>query len=334
MKFGWILPHLGCFGSIREAVELSNALIERGNEVTIHTPEGTPCKWLSFHGAVRQWEESASGDEYDLMLLVSDWKRTEYNLLLESNAKRKGVVLMGFAPTNDLAETFRAWPYAPPDVPKVLNDALHNPDVLIFADGVWQLTWMQEHVGIKPAIAIGGVNTRMFHPFENRHRGVTIGATGDPRDRKGMDTVLEAVKIIRKKHGNLDLRTYWGTDTQEHLAAWYQETTIFLDGHRRGGWCNPVLEAMASGCAVVCTDIGATEFVIDGENGRRVPVDDPKAMADRVLWYLGSVRRVEQVMVNAVHTAAALDYRVVSGRLQRFMERELEHSAPAAGDDN
>jgi glycosyltransferase involved in cell wall biosynthesis len=81
---------------------------------------------------------------------------------------------------------------------------------------------------------------------------------------------------------------------------------------------------MACGGVPVCTDIGATDFVIDGGNGRRVPIDSPKKMADAVLWYLGSAPRIAAHRENAIKTARALSYHKVAEKLEYFLRRELE----------
>jgi len=333
VRFGWILPHLGCFGSIREVLELSNALVDAGHDVTVHTPDGEPCRWLPYNGQVATCEQVPQTD-YDLMLMVSEWRRGDYDLLLASPSRMRGVVMMGFTPGCELAELLHDWSHTPSGGTKVLAAALQNPDLVVFADGAWQLDWLAQNVGTMQAkigIALGGVNSRMFRPSTEGNGDVAIGASGDSRGRKGSDTVREAAAIICNKHPRLILRNYWGTPTQESLVTFLQETTIFLDGHRRGGWCNPVLEAMACGCAVVCTEIGATEFVIDGVNGRRVPMDDAETMADVVLWYLGDEGRIRRIAIKARETAESLDYRQVAPRLVKYVEGNSEHSTIAIG---
>jgi glycosyltransferase involved in cell wall biosynthesis len=265
-------------------------------------------------------------ETYDLLLLVTEWSQEDYDRLLQFDAKLRGVVLMGFTPSEQLKDALNGWPNTPNKGEQIIRDSLANENLYIFADGGWQLEWLKKNIESKAkyGIALGGVNPRMFQPSAERVRAVTIGASGDKRDRKGLDTVLAAAKLITEKHPHLTLRTYAGNvPTQKDLVRFYQETTIFLDGHRRGGWCNPVLEAMACGCAVVCTEIGATSFVVNGVNGRTVPQDDSKAMADRALWYLGDENRIRKTSVNARQTAEMLDYRIKAGQLIGFVEKEL-----------
>jgi len=54
--------------------------------------------------------------------------------------------------------------------------------------------------------------------------------------------------------------------TQDELVGLYQSSHVFVAAERRAGWCNTALEALASGCALVCTRSGTTDFARHGEN--------------------------------------------------------------------
>lgn len=185
MRIGWLVPHLGCFGSVREVVELSNALVDRGHEVTIHHETGEPCTWLPCTARISTPDVALTAG-YDLLLLVTEWRRAEYERLLAADARRRGVVMMGFTPSDDLAERLSGWPHSPANGPEVLADALHRPDVDVFADGPWQLDWIRESLGIEGATWIGGVNTRMFYPDRSQRDWLRIGASGRSARAQGL----------------------------------------------------------------------------------------------------------------------------------------------------
>ena len=53
------------------------------------------------------------------------------------------------------------------------------------------------------------------------------------------------------------------------------------------GLCLAVIEAQAAGVPVVATPVGGIrETVVEGETGWLVPPDDPRALAERILWVL------------------------------------------------
>jgi len=319
-------------------VELSNGLIARGHSVTIHHQAGTPCQWLHCDASVATLDDLAHR-RYDALLLVTEWRQSEYAHLLAADAKIKGVCLMGFTPSEQLADMLRDWPHSPAKGVSVLADALGRPDIEVFADGPWQLDWIKRTLKRETAVAFGGVNTRMFRPDPGQRRGLVIGASGDPRKRKGTDTVRAAMAIVKEQHPKLELATYWGRGlTQSQLVQWYQRCTIFLDGHRRAGWCNPVFEAMACSAAVVCSDIGAVRpLAVHRETALLVPVDDAEAMAKLVLWLLGSAPRIKRLGEAAVKKARHYTYGYAAARVERYLEKRLmegDHVVSSAHTEN
>ena len=62
------------------------------------------------------------------------------------------------------------------------------------------------------------------------------------------------------------------------------------------GFSNAILEYMAAALPVVATNVGgAREVIADGESGFVVPVNDPDALADRVIWLLDNVSIAEEM---------------------------------------
>jgi len=67
----------------------------------------------------------------------------------------------------------------------------------------------------------------------------------------------------------------WSND----LSAYYKTADLFLLTSNYEGWGMTIIEAMASDCPVIMTDVGCTgELVVDGENGLVVPVNDQTAL--------------------------------------------------------
>jgi glycosyltransferase involved in cell wall biosynthesis len=65
----------------------------------------------------------------------------------------------------------------------------------------------------------------------------------------------------------------------DSIADWYAAADVVALGSRWEGTPLSVIEAMATGRAVVCTEVGGIrDIVTDGENGIVVPVNDQAAM--------------------------------------------------------
>lgn len=297
LTIGWIIPTVGTFGAVREMVEVSNVLIGLGHEVSIYHPDGLPCKWLKSSATCRRLD-TVLARPLDVLIGIIDWQPELYEYLLNASAKVKAICLLGFGPTEQMARALRGQEPPADKAQKIIFDAMQRK-FLILADSSWQVEWVRKNTGYQAGPAFGGINLRMFHPSGRAtNKKIKIIYSGDPRDRKGTDTVEAAIESLKEQFGdNLEFDSYWGKKfTQEQLVNFLQSGDVFLDGHRRAGWCNPVAEAMACGVVPVCTDIGANrDFAIDGLTAFVVPVDQPEIMADRA-YCLITERPVREAM--------------------------------------
>ena len=105
--------------------------------------------------------------------------------------------------------------------------------------------------------------------LKNRIRIVLVG------DGPLYDRVQQ--EVIQK--GLSDL--VWMPGDREDVPALMQLMDIFVLPSLAEGISNTVLEAMATGLPVIATNVGGNpELVIDGENGRLVPVGDNQRLAE------------------------------------------------------
>ncbi len=322
LRIGWLTPTVGTFGAVREMVEISNVLVERGHSVTIYHPDGLPCVWLPCRAGYGTLAEVATA-ELDVMIGIIDWQPELYSLMLGSPAKVNAVCLMGFAPTEEMAAGLRGESKPRDHAERVLLDAMRQ-SMVILADSSWQIDWFREATGyalVGPPF--GGINLKQFHPAPKTPRKkLRVIASGDPRERKGGDTVTSAMAMIQAALGDkVETDTYWNRRfSQTQLVEFLQQGDVFLDGHRRAGWCNPAAEAMACGTAVVCTDIGAVQdFAIRGTTALVVPVDDPGAMAAAAMYALDKESVRQRLATNGLAQIAKFDYQTVAVNLEIYL---------------
>lgn len=141
----------------------------------------------------------------------------------------------------------------------------------------------------------------------------TIGFVGELREKKGLQTLLNAYALAHKQlpvellivgavragedkqlvdefrsaHPNLPLHVT-GYISPTSLPAYYGLMDVFVHPSLRDGMPNAVLEAMACGKAVIATDVGGVSDVIqDGVNGSTVPVNDAEVLSKTILSLLG-----------------------------------------------
>jgi glycosyltransferase involved in cell wall biosynthesis len=137
----------------------------------------------------------------------------------------------------------------------------------------------------------GGINPEQFRPDPAKRRTAPLRVLGNgrrSRPKKGTDLVLQAMRGLTHvpdfelvlfdhvdEHNRQDPRDgaplpanarFVINPTQDELVALYQSADVFVAAERKAGWCNTALEAMACGCAVVCTSSGTTDFARNSDN--------------------------------------------------------------------
>lgn len=151
-----------------------------------------------------------------------------------------------------------------------------------------------------------GVNPDQFD-YSERGESNALVAIGSLRKRKGYDVLLDAIAAVADRHPSVHLHvfgkgpqraeldsqvrrlnitdnvTFHGYVDQSVLKEYLASARAFVHPSRSESFSLVRLEAMASGCPVVVSDIdGAHEMVRDGEDGYVVPREDPEILADRI----------------------------------------------------
>lgn len=138
-------------------------------------------------------------------------------------------------------------------------DAMHGNSLLL----VEELRPFHPRVMYCP----NGVDPDTFRRTEPYPAVVTFGHVGKPNPRKGGHLIIEAARLagvpllVNQRTSKLAL-------PQSAMAAWYQGVTVQVTASNSDGTPCPMLEAAATGCALLSTHIGnMREFVRPGENG-------------------------------------------------------------------
>ena len=93
-------------------------------------------------------------------------------------------------------------------------------------------------------------------------------------------------QLVRRSAGSAT--RFLGTRAPEELPALYAQADVFCLASWWEATPLTVLEAMASGLAVVATDVGGVpQLVTHGETGLLVPPRDPRSLADAIEQLLG-----------------------------------------------
>jgi glycosyltransferase involved in cell wall biosynthesis len=111
-------------------------------------------------------------------------------------------------------------------------------------------------------------------------RRFSFGVCGEGPER-------EALEEQAKRLGLSDCVKFWGKVPRNHIAIHFAAADILVHGSIIEASGNVLLEAMASGLPIVCTDAGGPgEYVKHGRTGFVGPVADPAAMAEHLVRLL------------------------------------------------
>ena len=185
----------------------------------------------------------------------------------------------------------------------------------------------------RPSTVIAhGVDTQRYEPAANRTAAwnqtglpgqAGIGCFARLRPQKGTDLFVEALIRVLPKHpgvtgvltglarrdfrsfeaelkgrvaaaGLSDRILFLGERPSEEMPNWFRCMTGYVAPMRSEGFGLTVLEAMASGAAVIATRAGAApDLVVDEETGYLIPVDDVEALVQAMDRMLSDPARTE-----------------------------------------
>ena len=204
--------------------------------------------------------------------------------------------------------------------------------------------WLVKRVGISPAKVrriCNGVDIQRFHPRAaggksalpaalSKSGAVVIGSVTRFSAIKDPMNLVEAFLAVRRQCGRLPAvlvmigdgelhkraverldaagagTSSWLPGSRDDIPELLRAMDVFVLGSLREGISNTLLEAMASGLAVVATDTGGNDELVDaGVNGILVPPGDSKALAAGIQGYLTDpARRAEHGHASRSRTEA------------------------------
>ncbi|MCB2200605.1 glycosyltransferase family 4 protein [bacterium] len=326
MKVSFIEPQLGVFGGIRRVLEYSNRLTERGYDVTIYHSDGEKPTWMPCLADTRPIAQALE-DEHDV-LIFNDPLPGDYWTARRARAKAKvyftlelfhmnllrGFSLLLFHPKATYTRTL------------FLRKAFRGHFVL-WVNASWEKEWLKKHLGLESDLLLGGVNFDLFHPVEVKRNPdeFRVLISGDHRQRKGTSEVLAALEQVREKIPGLVIESYHGKGyPQEKMAEVYCRADLFVDGQWQAGWNNPVVEAMACGTPVVCTDIGGVQdFATHEKTALLTPIKDADAMAQAILRMAHDSELREQLRSNALEQISTFQWNLAVDHMEAQLKKVL-----------
>ncbi|AHV98593.1 glycosyltransferase family 4 protein [Paenibacillus sabinae] len=164
---------------------------------------------------------------------------------------------------------------------------------------------------------------------------------------KGVYEYLEAARIVKGKYNDIEMYLVGPIDPnpngvkEEELQAFIDEgiinylgvstevhkllgrSSVFvLPSYYREGVPHSILEAMATGRAILTTDSpGCRETVKNGINGFLVPTKDSKALSEKMIWMIENQTAVKEMgKESLIYAKERFDVKMVNEHLMSTME--------------
>ena len=115
--------------------------------------------------------------------------------------------------------------------------------------------------------------------------------------------------------------TFLGKRGQDTLPYYYSAAEAVVVPSLYESFGMVALEAMACGTPVVASEVGGLAFLVqDGVTGFTVPVDDPSALADRLLHIITDPELKKKLGQQAAELAQDYDWHLIAERILQLYE--------------
>jgi len=208
-----------------------------------------------------------------------------------------------------LAEEHARWgiPYRPPFDPRIVARELQEyeeADVILVPSEFSYRSFIEKRTPASKLRKIPyGVDIQHFRPVPKQDDVFRVIYVGMLNLRKGLPYLLEAVAPLRLprfefwlvglpyEDGKPFLRKYegsfrsFGYVKREELYKYYSQASVFVIASVEEGLATVQAQAMACGLPVIATrHTGAEDLFTDGVEGFIVPIRDPEAIREKVLY--------------------------------------------------
>ncbi|WP_051323880.1 glycosyltransferase family 4 protein [Candidatus Solirubrobacter pratensis] len=314
-KIVYVTQDTGIGGGHRVIYTHLNGLAARGHDVELWTLAPSGPDWFALDATVRRFSDyptlAAALAPLDAIKVATWWETAPW---VWEASRTAGVAVYW---VQDIETS-----YYPNDVAAHADVlASYRPEFHFFAGCEWIAGQLRE-LGIRDVTAFTpGLDERAIRPLEGiERRADVVLALGRSNPLKDFPLTLATYQALGDLAPELWLfgiepqlvdglgprARYIERPSDEEVNRLLNEATILLQTSKHEGFCLPVLEAMAAGAAVVCTDAhGNRDFCVHGENCLMPADRSPAALASAIHQLLADPAMRERLSANGRATAAA-----------------------------
>jgi GT2 family glycosyltransferase len=324
LRVVYVVQDTRVFGGLRVVFEQLNGLIERGHDAELWTLGSEP-DWFELRCPVRIFPD------YDALVAalrpleaikVATWWETATPVWRASVVNGLPVYLV-----QDIETSY--YPEVAVRRHEVLNT--YRPEFRFLTTSTWNQAQLAE-LGLESTLVPPGADLDTFRPLPGvTRRDDMLLALGRSQPIKNLGLTLAAWRRLPDPRPELclfgsepELATepglrYVTAPSDAEVNELLNQATAFIQTSAHEGFCLTILEAMAAGCPVVCTDAdGNRDFCADGANCV-MPDARPAAVESDVRRLLANPALRSRLGQAGIATAAEYSWGPRISALERFM---------------
>jgi GT2 family glycosyltransferase/glycosyltransferase involved in cell wall biosynthesis len=324
LRIVYVTEDTGVGGGHRVVFEHLNGLAARGHECELWTLTDAP-DWFDLAVPVRTFEdydELTSALEPVEAIKVATWWNTAAPVWRASVVKGIPVYFV-----QDIETSYY------PDHPH-----MHGVVLASYREEFNYLTtsgWVADQLrgmGLRPHAVPPGVDLETFHATGTEREENVVLTLGRANPLKNLDLTLEAWSSIpngrpelwmfgiEPELGDRPGTRYFERPSDAEVNELLNRATTLVQTSRHEGFCLPLLEAMAAGVPVVCTDAhGNRDFCQDGDNCLMAQ-DDPASVRAALERLLSDRELRERLSAGGRRTAERYAWPGLLDQVERFFE--------------
>jgi GT2 family glycosyltransferase len=333
LRIAYVTEGTGIGGGHRDIFEHLNRLLERGHEVSLYTLGERP-DWFELRAPVHSFEY------YDELvealapleaIKVATWWNTAAPVWQASVLRGIPVYFV-----QDIETSYY------PDDERTRHAVIdsYRPEFRYMTISAWNRERLRE-LGLEAELIPPGIDLENFRPLPGfTRREDMVLAIGRSNPLKNLPLTIDAWRELAAPRPELCLfgiepelasapgMRHMQGPSDEQVNELFNEATVFVQTSTHEGFALPPLEAMAAGCAVVCTDAhGNRDFCVDGENCL-MPDASPQAVSAALATLLGDGELRERLGQAGIQTAKPYAWERRIDALERFFQELAQPQGP------
>ncbi|MGB8880941.1 MAG: glycosyltransferase [Solirubrobacteraceae bacterium] len=324
LRIVYVVQDTNRFGGVRVVFEHLNGLIERGHEVELWTLGSKP-DWFELRCPVRTFPGYGAlvAALTPLQAIkVATWWETATPVWRASVVNGLPVYLV-----QDIETSY--YPEVAARRHEVLNT--YRPEFRFLTTSSWNQARLAE-LGLESTLISPGADLETFHPLPDvARRDDMLLALGRSQPIKNLGLTVAGWRRLPDPRPELCLFgrepqlanepgiRYVTAPTDAEVNELLSQATAFVQTSKHEGFCLTILEAMAAGCPVVCTDADGNRDFCANEENCLMPDARPAAVAADVGRVLADPALRSRLGQAGIATAGGYGWGQRIDALERFM---------------